>query len=121
MPKTKDDIVRLRFMLDVFQKMKGMTGGKNRSQITADEREALVRLIESLVESVARISPDMQRSHTAVLWREITVLKNRLAHSDDETAFDLAWGFVTADLERGLAPLQKAADEEKANEQENLT
>lgn len=112
MPKTKEDVIRLRFMLDVCQKMKAMTDGKKRPQITAEERETLAHLIESFVESAARISPEMQRSHTAVLWRDITILRHRLEHSDEETAFDLAWIFVTTDLEKGLAPLQKAVDEE---------
>ncbi|MBI3587496.1 MAG: DUF86 domain-containing protein [Ignavibacteriales bacterium] len=118
MPKTKEDIIRLRFMLEVFQKIKTMTNGKNRPQITTDEREALAHLIESLVESAARVSREMQQAHSAVLWREITILRHRLEHGDDETAFDLAWRFVTTDLERGLAPLQKAVEQE-ANEQGN--
>lgn len=112
MPKTKDDVIRLRFMLDVFQKIKAMTSGKNRTQITAEERESLAHLIESLAESAVRVSREMQQAHSAFLWRDITVLRNRLAHSDEETAFDLAWRFVTTDLERGIVPLQKAVEQE---------
>lgn len=96
----KEDITRLRHMLDYARKAVKFTRGRNRIDFDDDEVLALatIHAIEILGEAVSAISPDLRRRHPDIPWDLISGTRNRLIHGYIDVDLDIIWTIVKRDL-----------------------
>jgi uncharacterized protein with HEPN domain len=77
-------------------------------------RSAIERQLEIIGEAARRVSPEFQRAHLEIAWRNITGLRNILAHEYGEIKVDRIWLIATTnvvELIRLLDPLIPPIDE----------
>jgi uncharacterized protein with HEPN domain len=79
-------------------------------------RSALERQLEIIGEAARRVSPEFQQAHPEIAWRNITGLRNILAHEYGEIKVDRIWFIATTnvvELIRLLDPLIPPIDDAK--------
>ena len=69
--------------------------------------EAIERIIEIIGEAGRRVSPDFQRSHAEILWREIIGQRNILAHEYGHVERALLYKTVREDIPRQIETLSR--------------
>jgi uncharacterized protein with HEPN domain len=96
----RDDLIRMRHMLDAAQKAIAFAAGKSRIDVTQDPMLAfaLVRAVEVIGEAASKISRDSQERHKEIPWRQIIGIRHRLIHGYDSINFDILWETVTVAL-----------------------
>jgi len=96
----RDDTLRLRHMLDHATEAVELVRGKTREDLDRDRvlSLALVRLLEIIGEAANRLSQDTREAATAVPWKQIIGLRNRLIHGYDEVDLDVVWHILKDDL-----------------------
>ena len=113
-PKPKNDIVRLRHMLDYAEKAIQFTRGKSRADLDTNEMLALatIHLVEIIGEASKSISPDLRQQHPEIPWELISGTRNRLAHGYIDVDLDIIWAIVTKDLPPLIKKLKRIIKEE---------
>jgi uncharacterized protein with HEPN domain len=79
-------------------------------------RSAIERQLEIIGEAARHVSPQFQQAHPEIAWRNITGLRNILAHEYGEIKIDRIWLIATTsvvELIRLLDPLIPPVDDEK--------
>jgi len=106
------DPARLWHMRDAAREGIAFIEGKNRSDLDRDRllNLALVRLMEIVGESAARVSPGRRALHPEIPWPLIVGLRNRLIHGYDSVDFDILWAVLTQDLPLLVADLDRLID-----------
>jgi uncharacterized protein with HEPN domain len=101
-------------MLDHALEAVAMTKGKTRADLDKDRQLnlALVRLLEIIGETAARIPKEDQTHYSDISWSEIVSLRNRLIHGYDTVDFDILWQIMNQDLPGLIESLRKALGEE---------
>ncbi len=97
----KDDITRLRHMLDAAREARSFAAGKSRSDLDADRKLALaiIKDIEIIGEAASKVSQEARESHPAIPWLDIINMRNRLIHA----YFDIDLDYNTPqNLDRGI-------------------
>ena len=104
----KEDITRLRHMLDYARKAVRFTRGRSRAEFDDDEVLALatIHAIEILGEAASAISPNLRRRHRDIPWDLISGTRNRLIHGYIDVDLDIIWTIIKHDL----PPLIKQLD-----------
>ncbi|HUX01069.1 MAG: HepT-like ribonuclease domain-containing protein [Phycisphaerae bacterium] len=104
-----DTIVRLRHMLDHAQETVQMAHGCKRKDLDANRQLslALTRLLEIVGEAAARVPAEERQRFSAIPWRDVVDLRNRLIHGYDEVNLDILWAIVQKDLPALAAELDK--------------
>ena len=79
----RDDLVRLRDMLDHARLAVGFTTGRAQGDLKSDAMLALacLRALEIVGEAASRISPEFRDAHPELSWREMIAMRNRLIHA----------------------------------------
>ena len=106
----RKDRVRLEDMLDNAEKALGFVNGRKRDDLETDVmlRYAVVRAIEVVGEAAAKVSPETRGRMTAVPWRQIIGMRNRIVHRYSEINNDVLWMTLQSELP-ALLPLLHAA------------
>ena len=96
----RDDLIRMRHMLDAAQKAITFAVGKSRTDVARDPMlaYALVRAVEVIGEAASKISRDSQERHNEIPWRQVIGIRHRLIHGYDDINFDILWETVTTAL-----------------------
>ncbi len=96
----RDDLIRLRQMLDYALKAQGMVAGRNRQDLGNDEmlQLALTRALEVIGEAANRVSPETKKRYEDIPWRAIVGMRNRLIHGYDNVDLDVLWETVVTEL-----------------------
>lgn len=96
----KDDVARLRHMVDAAKEAVSFLQGKQRSDLVTDRKLALslVRLIEVVGEAAAQITEEFQQTHSEIPWPLIIGMRNRLIHAYFDVDLDRVWDTVRDDL-----------------------
>jgi len=104
----KDDLVRLRHMLDAAREAVSLASGKSRQDIGHERllNLSLVRLVEIVGEAANRISAQTQAKYPAIRWSRIVGMRHRLIHGYDNIDFDILYSTVTEDLPELIAELE---------------
>ena len=96
----KDDVIRLKHMLDAAKEAIGFCQGKNRKSLDADRQLvlALVKDIEIIGEAAVSISKEIKNDCPEIPWQEIIGMRNRLIHAYLTINLNILWKTVIEDL-----------------------
>ena len=108
MPR-KDDVIRLRHMLEAAEAARGYVGSKTREDFFKDNqcRDAVVRCIEVIGEAASRLSQECQTEFPQVPWKSIISMRNRLIHAYFDINLNTIWSTITEDLPPLIDALEK--------------
>ncbi len=108
MPK-REDVVRLRHMLDAAQKAQQFIKGRSRAEIERDEplTLALIRLLEIIGEAAKSVSPETRQRYPEIPWKEIGGTRDRLIHGYFDVDWNILWNILTVDLPPLITTLEK--------------
>lgn len=89
----RDDGVLIKDMLDAATAALESVHGRKPVTMGEDHIWALgiVKCLEIIGEAAARISDEFKSTHTAVPWRAIIGMRNRLVHAYFEIDYGLIW------------------------------
>ncbi len=105
----KDDLVRLRHMLDSAMEAVAFIRGKSRADLDTERvlSLALVRLLEVVGEAASRVTAATRQQMPDIPWSQIISLRHRLIHGYDSIDLDILWKILTGDLPALIAQLQR--------------
>lgn len=110
----KDDIIRLRHILEYAQKAIEFNRGRNRVDLDNDEMLAMatIHAIEIIGEAVRTISEEFRERYVEIPWDLIVGTRNRLAHGYIDVDLDIIWTILTRDLIALIKELNRILEEE---------
>jgi uncharacterized protein with HEPN domain len=96
----KDDVVRIRHMLDAANECLLFTKGKSRTSLNTDRQLvlALTKSVEILGEAAARISKETRDCSPQIPWNSIVSMRNRLIHAYFDIDLDILWKTIIEDI-----------------------
>lgn len=105
----KDDLIRLRHMLDSAREAVYFTQNKARSSLDTDRKLvlALVKSIEIIGEAAANVTKECRKDFPQIPWLNIIGMRNRLIHAYFDINLDIVWKTVTEDLPPLIIELEK--------------
>ena len=106
---SKDDLIRLRHMLDSAREAISYLAGRKRSDLDNDRMlvHSLVRCVTIIGEAAANVSPDCRAKIPTIPWADVVGMRNRLVHAYFDINLDLVWDTVEDDLPPLIAELEK--------------
>jgi len=110
----KDDVIRLRHMLDAAKDATSFVRNKTRSSLDTDRQLvlSLVKSIEIVGEAAAHVSEKCFRDFPQIPWRDIIGMRNRLIHGYYDIDLDIVWKTVIEDLPPLIAELEEIIEVE---------
>ena len=113
-PDHKDDMVRVRHMLDFAHKAVRFNKGKSRADLDSNEMLAMatIHLIEVIGEASRTISAELRHQYPEIPWDAISGTRNRLAHGYIDVDLDVVWTIVTKDLPLLIVQLRRLLKDE---------
>lgn len=96
----KNDLVRLRHMLDAAEEAMGFARGRKRSDLDQDRQFvlALVKDIEIIGEAAYQTSDETRTKLSDIPWDDIIGMRHRLVHAYFDINLDTLWETVQNDL-----------------------
>jgi uncharacterized protein with HEPN domain len=96
----KDDLIRLRHMLDAAREAVEFAGNSRRKDLDGDRKLtlALVKDVEIIGEAAYQISEDTRRQLPEIPWEDIIGMRHRLVHAYFDINLDILWKTVQEDL-----------------------
>jgi len=87
-------------MLEAATEACEMMANETRISLDSDRKLALalVRLIEIVGEAAARVSQEQQSQLSAIPWRSVIGMRNRVIHAYFDVDLDIVWKTVIEDL-----------------------
>ena len=118
MPSIEEDINRLQHIMDAARKALSFTKGLSRHHLDSDVKLtlALTRLLEIVGEAASQIAPDTKNRFSAIPWKKIVGMRNRLIHGYQNVNLDILWQTITDDLPPLVTTIQKVIDEAKGQQ-----
>jgi uncharacterized protein with HEPN domain len=113
-PNHKDDIVRVRHMLDFTRKAVQFNKGRSRADLDSNEMLAMatIHLIELIGEASRTISAELRQRYPEIPWDLISGTRNRLVHGYIDVDLDVVWTIVTKDLPLLIVQLRRILKDE---------
>ena len=113
MPR-KDDIVRLRHMVDAAREAIQYAAGRTRAALDHDRplQVLLVHSLEILGEAANGISEEYCQAHAEIPWSIIIGMRHRLIHAYFDINLDIVWSTVNEDLPSLVVTLERLLAEE---------
>ena len=111
----KDDLVRLRHMLDAAQEARTFAAGKARQDLNTSRMLVLSLLkdIEIIGEAASQVSPQTRSTTPEIPWQDLVGMRNRLVHAYFNIDLDIVWDTVCNDLPALIVTLEKVIQESK--------
>lgn len=105
----KDDLVRLRHMLDAAREALSFTTGRSRSDLDTNRMLvlSLVKDIEIVGEAASKVSMEARTKNTNIPWLDIIDMRNHLIHAYFDVDLDIVWDTVTQDFPPLIVELEK--------------
>lgn len=96
----KNDLIRLRHMLDSAREAFDFVSGRSRADLNSDRMLtlSLVKLVEIIGEAAYQISEELQAAYPRIPWQDIMGMRNRLVHTYYAINLNILWKTVTEDL-----------------------
>ncbi|MGB6872644.1 MAG: HepT-like ribonuclease domain-containing protein [Dehalococcoidia bacterium] len=110
----KDDIIRVRHMLDFARKAVQFNKGKSRADLDSNEMLAMatIHLIELIGEASRTISAELHHQYPEIPWDLISGTRNRLIYGYIDVDLDVVWTIVTKDLPLLIVQLRRILKDE---------
>jgi uncharacterized protein with HEPN domain len=104
----KNDLVRLRHILDAAREAVVFSRGNSRMDLDSDRKLclSLVRLLEIIGEAARGISSGCQEAHPGIPWSKMIGMRDRLIHGYFDVNLDVVWNTVLQDLPPLVARLE---------------
>ncbi len=105
----KDDVIRLRHMLDAAQEARRFTANRRREELDQDRQLvwALVKAIEIIGEAAHQLSPEAKDELPNIPWHKVVGMRHRLVHAYFDINLDILWRTVTEGLPPIVAEIDK--------------
>ena len=89
----------------------------SRETFFGDERvrEAVLRKLQTMAESVQKLSDELKQRHTDVPWREIASIRNVLVHDYIGVNLERIWDIVANRLPPLVEPITRIYDAQNKN------
>ncbi len=112
----KDDLVRVRHMLDATDEALAFAAGRSRADLDSDSMltRALINCLSVVGEAAARIGAETRSVDALIPWAHIVGMRNRLVHAYFDMDLDEVWKTVTDDLPSLSERLRALLDDTKA-------
>jgi len=112
----KDDLIRLRHMLDAANEALDFTRDKTRDDLDNDRMLLLsvTKLIEIIGEAANKITDQVQAEHAEIDWTSIVGMRHKLSHGYFEIDNDIVWATISEDLPPLIEALERILDRETA-------
>ena len=96
----RDDLVRLRHMLDAALEAREFIKGRARESLDTNRMLALslVKEIEIIGEAANQVSETTRPQTSAIPWEDIIAMRNRLVHAYFDINLEILWRTVQEDL-----------------------
>ena len=80
---TKDDLVRVRHMLDSSMEAVCFTQNKSRQDLNSERQLvlSLVKLVEIIGEAASKVTKEYQLQSPQIPWQSIINMRNKLIHT----------------------------------------
>jgi uncharacterized protein with HEPN domain len=110
----KNNVIRVRHMLDFARKAVDFTREKTRDDLDDDELLALatVHLVELVCNAAKSVGTEFRDRHPEIPWEQMAGTGERLADPETDVDLDVMWSIVTRDLPPLLIKLRKIIREE---------
>ena len=108
----RDDVVRLRHMLDAARETMAFCAGRTRADLGSNRMLLLsvVKDIEIIGESASQVAEEARAELSNVPWLDIIGMRNRLVHAYFRINVDIVWETVQSDLSALVRELESALD-----------
>ncbi len=95
-----EDRVRLQHMIEAAESAIEFVSGRERADLDTDRMLlfAVIRAIEIIGEAASKISEETRATHSAVPWKAIIGMRNRLIHAYLEINTQTVWKTVTVEI-----------------------
>ena len=105
----RDDVIRLRHMLDAAREAIVFVQGRKRADLDSDRMLvlSLVKDIEIIGEAAYQTSEETRRQLTEISWDDIIGMRHRLVHAYFDINLDILWRTAQNDLPQLSAVLEK--------------
>lgn len=105
----KDDLVRLRHMMDAAREALSFSSGKSRIDLNSDRMLvlSLVKDIEIIGEAAGKVSQETKQMSEKIPWQDITDMRNHLIHAYFDVDLDIVWDTIMSDLPPLVEALEK--------------
>lgn len=96
----RDDVIRLRHMLDAAREAMAFAQGRRRADLASDRMLvlSLVKDIEIIGEAAYQTSEETRRQIPDISWDDIIGMRHRLVHAYFDINLDILWRTVHDDL-----------------------
>jgi uncharacterized protein with HEPN domain len=105
----RDDLIRIRHMLDSARETMFFARNKTRRDLDSDRMLVLSTLksIEIIGEAASKVSKETRDDHPEIPWPSIVGMRNRLIHAYFDIDLDRVWDTLTDDLPALISELEK--------------
>ena len=105
----KDDLVRVRHMLDAAREALSFVDGKFRTDLDNNRMLvlSLVKDIEIIGEAANKVSKETQDEYPGVPWIDVIGMRNHLIHAYFDVDLNIVWDTVSKDLPPLIKELEK--------------
>jgi uncharacterized protein with HEPN domain len=105
----KNDLVRLRHMLDAAREAVDFVQDKTQEDLFSDRMLALslIKLVEIIGEAAASVSTETQNLFPQIPWQNAIRIRNRLIHGYFDINLGIVWDTVRDNLPPLIAELEK--------------
>lgn len=105
----KDDLIRMRHMLDAAGEAMSFAKDKKRSDLAKDRMLtlAILKSIEMIGEAASKVTKETREDYPEIPWSEIVGMRNRLIHVYFDIDLLRVWDTITDDLPALVADLEK--------------
>ena len=96
----KDNLQRLRHMLDASEELLQFTVGKTFDDLSTDRglQHICIRCLEIIGEAASNIEQGFQNEHPEIPWRPIIAMRHRLIHGYFEVELTVVWSTITRNV-----------------------
>jgi uncharacterized protein with HEPN domain len=105
----RDDLIRIRHMLDAAKEALSFAQNKSRADLDSDRMLVLsiVKSIEIIGEAASKVTQETRETCVELPWANIIAMRNRLIHVYFDIDLDRVWDTVTDDLPPLMSSLEK--------------
>jgi len=110
----RDDVIRLRHMLDAAREACRFTRDRRREDLDRDRQLvwALVKAVEIVGEAASQLSEEAKTELSTIPWRKIIGMRHRLVHAYFDINLDILWQTIVEGLPPIIAELERAIPED---------